>query len=50
MWRIFPLSVEPDWETLLDTITIISLGMLEGGFDEFPGLLVHDEPQVSPPV
>ena len=46
---MFPLSVEPDWLTWLDTITSISLGMVDGGCELFPGSLVQVVPQVRAP-
>src|SRR5204863_534810 len=38
---------EPDWVTELDAITVINCGMLLGGPELLPGLLVHVPPQAG---
>ena len=40
-----PLSIGPDFVIKLETITVISAGMVSGGCPLLPGSLVHVPPQ-----
>jgi hypothetical protein len=42
-----PLSVDPDFVIELETITVMSAGMVSGGCPLFPGSLVHVPPQAG---
>jgi hypothetical protein len=44
---MFPEMVEPFFCTELETSTAMYCGIVEGGFELFPGLLVHVPPQVD---
>src|SRR6266849_7688989 len=47
MWTMFPLILEPDWVTLLETITLIRPGSVAGGAELLPVVVVQVETQVS---
>jgi hypothetical protein len=49
MCRIVPLTVEPDWVALLDTMTSISLGVEDGGLERLDVLLDQVDPHVRAP-
>ena len=44
---MLPLSVDPDFVIELETITVMSAGMVSGGFELLPGSLIHVSPQVG---